>query len=184
MKSNSFVKRFKKDLKDKKEHKKALFFLFLFILIFSLSYLLFAKSPIVNYINYFFGFSSSALLSLFGVSNSFVFDSVTKTSTIFVSKLAEPITLSFLCTGTLEFCLLVSAILSSVGISLKKRIIGALLSAPIIIFFNLTRIVITSLIIINGNLSFANFVHGFLFRLFLIIIVIGTYYVWFRINTK
>jgi hypothetical protein len=33
-------------------------------------------------------------------------------------------------------------------------------------------------------LSFANFVHGFLFRLFLIIIVIGTYYVWFRINTK
>ena len=184
MKSNSFIKRFKKDIKDKKEHKKALFFLFLFILVFSISYLLFAKSPLSGYINYFFGFSSSVLLSVLGASNSFVFDSVTKTSTILVSNLTEPIVISFLCSGTLEFCLLISAILSSVGISLKKRIVGAFLAIPIIIVFNLTRIVVTSLIIINGNLSFANFVHGFLFRLFLIIIVIGTYYVWFRINTK
>ena len=56
MKSNSFVKRFKKDLKNKNEHKKALLFLFLFIFVFSLSYLLFAKSPISGYINYFFGY--------------------------------------------------------------------------------------------------------------------------------
>jgi exosortase/archaeosortase family protein len=184
MKSNSFFKKFKKDLKNKKEHKKALFFLFLFILVFSLSYLLFAKSPVSGYINYFFGFFSSVLLSVFGASNSFVFDSLTKTSSILVSNLKEPIVISFLCSGILEFSLLISAILSSVGISLKKRIFGALLAIPVIIFFNLTRIVVTSLIIINDNLSFANFVHGFLFRLFLIIIVIGTYYVWFRINTK
>ena len=184
MKSNSFVKRFKKDLKNKNEHKKALLFLFLFIFVFSLSYLLFAKSPISGYINYFFGFSSSVVLSVFGVSNNFVFDSLTKTSTIVVSNLKEPIVISFLCSGILEFCLLISAILSSVGVSLNKRIVGALLCNSNHIFFNLTRIVVTSLIIINSNLSFANFVHGFLFRLFLIIIVIGTYYVWFRTNTE
>lgn len=183
MKSN-FFKQLKKDLKNKREYKKALLFLFVFIFVFSVSYLIFAKSLLTGYINYFFGFFSSALLSVFGKANTFVFDSVTKTSTILVSTLKEPIILSFLCSGILEFCLLISAILSSIGISLKKRIVGALLSIPIIIAFNLTRIVVTSLIIINGNLSFSSFVHGFLFRLFLIFIVIGTYYVWFTKNTK
>ena len=184
MKSTSFFKKFKKDIKDKKEYRKALFFLFLFILFFSLFYLFLGKTPIADYINYFFGFLTSAVLSFLGISNSFIFDSTAKISIILVSKLSEPITLGFLCTGILEFCLLASAIAASAGIAIKKRVYGVLLAIPVIIVFNITRIVLTSLIIINGNLSFANFVHGFLFRIFLIIIVIGTYYFWFKANTR
>lgn len=184
MKSTQFFKRFKKDIKDKKEYKKALFFLFLFILFFSLFYLVFGKTPIANYINCFYGLVSSFILSILGISNSFVFDTATKSSTIFVSKLTEPITLGFLCTGILEFCLLASAIAASAGIVVKKRVFGVLLAIPIIFVFNTTRIVLTSLIILGGNLSFANFVHGLLFRLFLIIVIIGTYYFWFKANTR
>jgi exosortase/archaeosortase family protein len=184
MKSKTFVKRFKKDIKDEREYKKALFFLFLFILFFSVSYLIFGKTLIAGYINYFYGFLSSAILSVFGIANTFVFDSVNQISKILVSGLAEPITITFLCSGILEFCLLISAILASVGISVRKRVVGALLAVPIVIVFNIIRIVFTSIIIVNGNLSFANFVHGFLFRVFLVIIVIGTYYFWFTKNTK
>jgi exosortase/archaeosortase family protein len=146
--------------------------------------LVFGKTLLAGYINYFYGFLSSAILSVLGIANTFVFDSATHTSKILVSSLTEPIIISFLCSGILEFCLLISAILSSVGISVRKRVLGALLAVPIVIIFNIIRIVFTSVIIVNGNLSFANFVHGFLFRVFLILIVIGTYYFWFTKNSK
>jgi exosortase/archaeosortase family protein len=85
-----------------------------------------------------------------------------------------------MCTGILEFSLLVSAILSTYNISIKQRLKGFLYSLGVVILFNLFRIVITIFIIVNLNLKIANFFHGFLFRIFLVIIVLGTYYFWLR----
>ncbi|MFA5746159.1 MAG: exosortase/archaeosortase family protein [archaeon] len=181
MNSKSFLKRFRKDIKDKREYQKALLFLFLFIFCFSIFYLILSISQISNYISYFYGLLSSICLTVFfGINNQFVFDAVSKTSSIVVSTISEPITIGFLCSGVLEFCLLASAMIASVGISIKKRLMGVLISIPVIVIFNVFRITVTSYIIVAGNLSFANLVHGFLFRIFLIAMVIGTYFVWFK----
>jgi len=180
----SFFKQLKKDIKNKNEHKKALFFLFLFIIFFSIFYFILSKTIIYNYINFFYGFVSNVILNIFGISTSFVFDKASTTSIIFVAKLTEPLIINFLCAGIIEFCLLASAILASKGISLKKRATGFFLSIPLVIFFNLFRIIVTSLFIIYSNLFWATLVHGFLFRIFLIIVVIGFYYFWFRWSNR
>jgi exosortase/archaeosortase family protein len=81
-----------------------------------------------------------------------------------------------LCTGILEFSLIISAIVSTIGFSLRKKIKWVLFSSFLVIIFNLLRITFTIFIIDYFNLEIANFFHGFLFRLFLVFIVIGTYY--------
>jgi len=184
MKKNSLLKNLKKDLKDKREYKKALYFLFLFIVFFICFYLVLSEILYV-YINYFFGYLSSWILeNLFRVSNIFIFDSINKFSLIVIPKIKDPIIISFLCTGILEFCLLSSAIFASKGIDLFKRFYGFLIAIPLVIFFNLFRITLTTYIITIANLGLAEFMHGFLFRIFLVIIVVGFYYFWFKNSYK
>ncbi len=183
MKKEPFSKQLKKDLKSKSEHKKALFFLFLFICFFVVFYLL--CTIFYSHINYFFGYFSSFLLkAIFGVSNTFVFDSYITISQIYIPLLSQPIEIGFLCCGIIEFCLLSSAILASKGISIKKRVAGFLLSIPLIILFNLFRITITIIIVLHSSQGFAEFIHGFLFRVFLVILVVGFYYLWFKHSSK
>jgi exosortase/archaeosortase family protein len=54
----------------------------------------------------------------------------------------------------------------------------------VVVFFNIFRIVLTILLIVTSSLAIAEFMHGFLFRIFLIIIVIGFYYFWFKYSYK
>jgi exosortase/archaeosortase family protein len=80
--------------------------------------------------------------------------------------------------------LLSSAILASRGIAIKKRLFGFLLSIPTVFLFNIIRIVTTIFFIVYLSIPIAEFLHSFLFRIFLIILVIGFYYLWFKINFK
>jgi len=182
--AKTFFKQLKKDLKNKEEHKKAFYFLFLFIAFFTFFYLIFS-TLFYTYIIYFYGYVSSVILKLiFNIPNSFIFDNINYLSLITVSNIKEPIIISFLCSGIIEFCLLASAILASKGIDLKKRIIGFLFTIPVVVFFNIFRIVLTILLIVTSSLAIAEFMHGFLFRIFLVIVVIGFYYFWFKYSYK
>ncbi|MCK9292801.1 MAG: exosortase/archaeosortase family protein [archaeon] len=178
---NKFLKNLKSDLKNKKKVRSSYNFLLFFLISFSLVYL-FLNIPIIyNYINYFFGSLSNFILnSVFGIDSKFYF--LINNSIIEVSSLSYPIIITNLCTGILEFSILVSAIIATIGVSIKKKLTWVFFSTLIVIVFNIIRISLTSFIIVRFNLSFANFVHGFLFRLFLIIIVLGTY--WFFLNSK
>ncbi len=174
------LKQIKKDLKNKKELKKSFIFLIYFLVIFVVVYL-FLNNVLYNYINYCYGFISNFIISnMFGINTSFIFDDINLISVILINSLNYPVFITFLCTGILEFSLISSAILASKGISLKNRIYGFLLSIPLVIVFNIFRIVCTILMIIYFSLPLAEFLHSFLFRLFLIIIVIGFYYFWFK----
>jgi exosortase/archaeosortase family protein len=177
-------KQIKKDLRNKKELKKTFVFLIYFLLLFIIIYL-FLNNFCYKYINYFYGFISNFFLSkLFLINTNFVFDNINNISIILLNSLNYPIFITSLCTGILEFSLISSAILASRGVKLKNRIIGFLLSIPLVVVFNIFRIVFTILILIYLSLSVAEFLHSFLFRLFLIIIVIVFYYFWFKFNYK
>lgn len=176
---SKFKKTLKNDFKNKKKRKASLYFLFLFLFFFIIFFLLFSKTFIYQFINYFYGFSSFFIVkNIFIINSSFVFDSINNISTILISTLNYPVFITFLCTGVLELSLIFAAIVSSFNFSIKKRLKGLLLALLVVIVFNIFRISITILIITKFNLALANFMHGFLFRLFLVIIVIGTYYFW------
>jgi len=158
-------------------------FLLLFFIFFIFIYVLSGYSFLYNYINYFFGITSNFILNhLFGVVTTFSYDMINN-SVITISSIDYPIYIGFLCTGILEFALLASAILASSNVSWKKRGIGTALAVLVVIIFNLIRISFTIYLITILNLSWATFFHSFLFRLFLVIIVLGFYWLWLRRST-
>ncbi|HRT02368.1 MAG TPA: exosortase/archaeosortase family protein [Candidatus Diapherotrites archaeon] len=158
--------------------KNALLFLLFFFIFFLIIFLVLSKTVLYKYINYFFGISSNFLLNtIFSVPSVFSFDTV---SVLTINSLSYPVYISFLCTGVLEFSLLSAAILASHGFSWKKRVVGILIGTGVLIFFNILRISLTVFLITELNLKVASFFHGFLFRLFLVIIVLGTYYFWLK----
>jgi len=179
MKKKSFIKQFKKDLKNKKKLKDSFYFLFLFLFFFIIIFIILSKTILYTFINFIYGLLSSFLLThIYHLSSSFLFDSLNKLSVLTIANINYPVVIEFLCTGILEFSLLSAAILASFDSSWKKRIIGVLISAVVVFIFNIFRITITIFIIDKLNLSVANFFHGFLFRLFMVIIVVGVYWYW------
>jgi exosortase/archaeosortase family protein len=177
----NYFERLKKDFKNKKKVKDSFYFLFFFLISFISIYLILAKSILYNFINYFYGSTSSKLLNLiYNIPSSFYYDFVEKITYLTIPTIEYPIAIVFLCTGILEFSLIFSAIVATIKVPVRKKIKWVLLASLIVIFFNLLRITFTIFIIYSFNLNLANFFHGFLFRLFLLIIVVGIYYFYLR----
>ena len=90
------------------------------------------------------------------------------------------IEISQLCTGIIELLILVGAIIVSIGIEWKKRLLGALLGGIAVIVFNFLRIFITLVVILGQHpMEMVEFTHNFLFRVFLFITIAGIYCAWF-----
>lgn len=96
----------------------------------------------------------------------------------------QTIIISYLCTGLIELTLIVSLILGSIGIPLKKRIIGAIISIPLTYFFNTIRIITTINAIISLEVQIVDLLHNILFRVTLFTVIVGIYFVWFSWATK
>lgn len=95
------------------------------------------------------------------------------------------IEISYLCTGLLEMIVLISAIIASLGISWRKRLLGIVVGVGLTQAFNLMRIIITTdLILRTDSIEIIEFVHNFLFRLTLFIVIVGIYAAWFYWATK
>ena len=125
----------------------------------------------------------SFVLSLFGVSSEVIFQEPALLL-IHNANVPMPIAISYLCTGILETALLIAAIAASYGIEIRKRVIGIAAAAIAIFIFNLLRILATIFLIINFNLSVAEFGHEVLFRMFLFVVIAGFYAAWFWLATK
>lgn len=90
------------------------------------------------------------------------------------------IEISELCTGIMETLIIVCAIIASVGIEWRKRLLGAAVAGVATIVLNQARIVVTALIILgSGDLALIEFTHNVLFRLFLFLSIAGLYIAWF-----
>ena len=91
----------------------------------------------------------------------------------------KTIIISWLCTGILEIIILVSAILSSFGISWRKKVFGAFAAIVIGTIFNLLRIWVTVNIVLTQNVQVVELAHDFLFKIVLFIYITGFYIAWF-----
>lgn len=103
---------------------------------------------------------------------------------IFLQGIDFPIALTYLCTGLLEWIVLISAIVSSGEVNSKKRMSGVLWGTLFIFGFNLFRIIASILAIVFFGLSFAEFSHDVFFRVFLFASIAGFYYVWLKSVSK
>ncbi len=181
----NYFRNLKKDFKNKKKVKDSFYFLSYFIISFLIVYLILSKTLIYYFINYFYGSFSSSLLNIFyNIPSTFYYDFIEKATFIIVPTIDYPIAIVFLCTGILEFSLIFSAIVANIGVSVRQKIKWVLISSLVVILFNLLRITFTIFLVDSLSLQVADFFHGFLFRLFLILIVIGTYYLFLRNSFK
>jgi exosortase/archaeosortase family protein len=155
-----------------------------FLILFVFFYLLFTgiTIPFEDSAKIFTGKSIEGFLGLQGIKTSEIGLNEKNGETaysFFIENLKEPINIINLCTGILEIIILISAILASIGISFRDKLVGISISIFAGIIFNLIRIWITINIILLGNIGFAEFVHGFLFKLILFLYIIGFYVTWF-----
>ena len=90
------------------------------------------------------------------------------------------IQISDLCTGTLEFLIIIGAILASAGIDRKKRVLGAAMAGVLVLLLNLARILATiGLIGSTQDTQLIDFTHNVFFRVFLFVSIMGLYTLWF-----
>ncbi|MFH0714499.1 MAG: exosortase/archaeosortase family protein [Candidatus Diapherotrites archaeon] len=90
------------------------------------------------------------------------------------------IELSELCTGMLETILLAVAIFATFEISRKKRTIGIVVGVIAAQAFNVLRVIGSVMNIVSTNQGFAELTHDVLFRISLLIVIAGFYYIWLR----
>jgi len=151
-------------------------FLAAFIVIFAALSLLFSLLPLQG-IELFFAAPTLEILKLFGFNGTI--NAGAEPVLILLQNLAVPISISYLCTGLMEVAIISAAVLSSFGISIRKRIFGVVAAIAAIALFNLFRIVASILIILWFGLDAGNFSHDLLFRIFLFATIAGFYFVWF-----
>jgi exosortase/archaeosortase family protein len=155
-----------------------------FILFFLATYLIlsFAIIPFENNIKAFVGETSIVLLEMQGheITGQGFYQAEEISYSFFVDNVL--INIIGLCTGVLEIIILIGAILATLGISLKKKLIGVGVGIVVGIIFNLLRIFITINIILFNSIEFAELMHGVLFRIILFVYITGFYIVWFYIS--
>ncbi len=98
--------------------------------------------------------------------------------TIFLEETS--IEISYLCTGLLETMVLASVVLASAGISIKKRITGALAGIPATFAVNIFRILATLHFVQEKQQATAELIHNVFFRVALFVTIFVFYAVWFR----
>ena len=118
--------------------------------------------------------ASSTLLTAFGVPNALSFG---VEPAITVKNVSAQIT--NLCAGDIEIALLAAIVLSTFDRPLRRRLWGVAFGVLTILIVNPIRI---STVLATGyytNWQWADFTHDILFRLTLLVIIVGYYFVWY-----
>jgi len=149
-----------------------LFFILVYLVLSFLSKALFPPKVMETWI----ASNVLGMLSILGQPGSVA---IGETATINLAS-GTAIEISELCTGAMETLVIASAIISSIGISWRKRAFGAVASALIVVALNHFRIIVTTLLILSTqDVEIVEFAHNTLFRLFLFISIAGLYVAWF-----
>lgn len=132
----------------------------------------------IAWLEYANAWLSKTLLNLFGYNTTLL--------SYPVELLSEGVRaeINYLCTGKTEISLLIAATVSSIGISARKRMLGAAGAVLAVLLFNPVRITATMIFLIRKEVSTANLWHSILFRLSLFAVIVGYYFAWFYWATR
>ncbi len=135
----------------------------------------------VQFIEYFYASAALFLLNSAGMGGEIIFQ---EPVLILLHNYDNSIGITYLCTGLFELIILVSAIIASFGIQLRKRLIGAAGAVVVTALFNIVRIFLSIYIIILFGLQIGELSHDLLFRIFLFLVIAGYYAAWFFWATR
>lgn len=121
--------------------------------------------------------ATSGLLNFVGVGHSISFEAVPMIMLAEAEGVKAAVT--DLCVGDLELALLPAIVLSTFDRSLKRRLVGVVSGVLLILLVNPLRIFIVLWTASSFGWGLAEFMHGFSFRLVLILIILGFYYIWY-----
>lgn len=162
-----------------REFKLAAIFLIYFVIFFISLNLIFFLFNLNYYVGFYIAGIMKALLG--GEVKTSMFEAKECAALQIGSK---EIVFSSLCTGLLELSVLVSAIIASHGIEIRKRIVGSVLAVAAVFIFNIMRIYITASFILSQNIEVAEIMHSVLFKSFLFVVIVGFYFLWFKWSTE
>ncbi|MFH1751634.1 MAG: archaeosortase/exosortase family protein [archaeon] len=145
---------------------------------FILSFIIKALIPMAS-IEFFTASTTKLFLDLTGLQSTIVLN-----EPVMLIVNSQTFLISELCTGLMELILIISAITASLGIHWKKRLIGILFGIILILIVNPLRIFITILTYLNQPIEITTFVHDFLFRLTLFLLIAGYYSAWFYLSVR
>ncbi|MEM4662944.1 MAG: archaeosortase/exosortase family protein [Candidatus Diapherotrites archaeon] len=124
---------------------------------------------------------ASKLLGIFGYSSEVILGE----PVIIIVNAKYMIEISYLCTGLLETAVIISAILASFGIDLKKRGLGVIIGIIFVNSLNIFRILVTIFAITNTQDSvYLEFIHNVLFKVTLFVGIALYYAIWFGLATN
>ncbi|MFH1240226.1 MAG: exosortase/archaeosortase family protein [Candidatus Diapherotrites archaeon] len=160
--------------KDEKE--KGTKFLLVFVIIYSLLYFGFNFIVPLEMFEFFVASIVMSLLGIMGVKGSIVLQE----PVLILLESSLEIQISYLCTGLMEIFIVIGAVLASLGIEMRKRLIGIVAGVVFAFVFNIFRIVVTILFAVsNPAPGVLEFTHDILFRVTLFVVIAGFYIVWF-----
>lgn len=160
--------------KDEKE--KGTKFLLVFVIIYGLLYFGFNFIVPLEIFEFFIASIVMSLLGIAGVKGSIVLQE----PVLILLESGLEIQISYLCTGLMEIFIVIGAVLASLGIEMRKRIIGVIAGVVFAFVFNIFRIAATILIALGNPESLVlELAHDVLFRLTLFVVIAGFYIVWF-----
>lgn len=90
------------------------------------------------------------------------------------------IEISALCSGLMEIILLIAAIAATRDASWRKKIMGIIFGVGILFAWNILRMLISIQQLLHTSLEFAEFTHGVLFRVMLVLGFAFIYLIWLR----
>lgn len=134
---------------------------------------------VLPYIDFYFlkSYTAHASSILLSVTGNFAFVSDGQNPIVtFPAGQAEIIDL---CSGSLELVIMAAIIFATWDAGLRKRAYGFLMGAVFILVINPLRIAVTLLFAVYAGWNFAELIHGFLFKLTLLIVIAGFYYLWY-----
>lgn len=184
---NPIKKYYKRKMKDIKKDQKKQFTFFVLGFIFSYLFLSALSYSLTIPAENFTGSISEGLITLQGfetTSNGIGEFTDGPAYSFNINQTGQLIVISFLCTGLIEIAILISAMLASFGIDLKKKLIGVVVAIFGGIIFNFLRIWITLNIIIFSGAGVFEIAHDLLFRLVLFLYIIVVYVIWFNWANK
>lgn len=120
---------------------------------------------------------SSSLLNFVGVNNTVLHNSFPIITTFGKNRINAAVI--DLCVGDIELALLPAIILSTFDRSLLKRVVGSVAGVFLIVLINPIRIFTVMWIGSNFGWGLGELTHTFTFRLVLLLIILGFYYIWY-----
>ncbi|MBI5635522.1 hypothetical protein HY993_00995 [Candidatus Micrarchaeota archaeon] len=150
-----------------------LLFVFLFAVFSTIFYAFFSITGI--FLNQLAAYSSAFLISLFGSAGVSYLDGLPVIFGVLNGQSFSALIID-LCAGAIELSVLSGIVLASRDKTIKQRVFGVLGGFALFLAFNPIRIAVTLYFV---GTDFLPFVHEWLFRGFLLALLIGYYALWY-----